>query len=132
VEAQWLRDPWTYLPDGRLVGQKIREIADSTELTSFFVMLVGPGVEKIKADKINERNVIHFMADIIEQSVEELADSRSWIGHLGRFNFFIVIEKEHLQAVTRQIRFLFEKGIQDFYHQEDAAQLSMLFYSRYR
>jgi hypothetical protein len=135
VEAQWLRNPITYLPSGILIPRKIEEIVNSTSQVSFFVKVVGfgqtkdQGIEEI--DHIKQWEIVHFVADIIEQAVEEQGNAQSWIGQEGGFNFFVVIEKDHLKPVTQQIEYLFKKGIQVFCSPAQAAQLSIVFYSQY-
>jgi len=131
VEAQWLRNPITYLPSWILIDNKIKEVANSISQTSFYVKVVGFNKSKTKDDSNKQIEIMHFIAEIIEQSVEEQGDSQSWIGHAGGFDFFIVIEKDNLKSTIQRIQFLFENGIQSFYSSAQTAQLSLVFHSQY-
>ena len=73
-----------------------------------------------------------FVADILEQAMDDNSDSKGWIGHSGE-HFFITTSKNYLESFKQQVARLFEKGIQNFcFSDDDAEKLSLTFNSKWQ
>lgn len=132
VDAQWERNNITFLPSFKLVNFKIEEIANNADQTSFYVKAIGFSHMQMTKEAGNQNiEIMRFLAEVIEQAVEEQGDAESWIGHWAGFEFVVVINKFHLKSVIQQIQSRFDSGIQAFYLPAQKEQLSLIFYSQY-
>lgn len=67
----------------------------------------------------NGDRVLQFLARIIEDCVSNEFKHESFIGHIGGDDFVVIIENYDVERIISSIIKSFQKGINDFYNEED-------------
>lgn len=66
-------------------------------------------------------DVIRFLAHIIQEAAAASAE-RVYVGHIGGDDFLFITASDNVEPVARRIIAAFERGIPDFYADEDRAR----------
>jgi len=104
-----LRDPITYLPSARLMEQKLKEVRNKPGETILFVELDNHEYVKDTLGYDDFCEVALFMADIIEQAVDEQVPN-AWIGGVASY-FIVAMPIGYRKTVRQKIQALFEENI---------------------
>ncbi len=79
---------------------------------------------------MNGDEVIKFTADIMRQTIQELGKRGDFLGHIGGDDFVAVVDYENSKKIGRNIVKNFDKGIKNFYTEEDLKKGSIRILNR--
>lgn len=68
---------------------------------------------------MNGDEVIKFTAEIMKDIIQELGKRGDFLGHIGGDDFVAVVNYENARKIGRTIVKKFDKGIKEFYNEED-------------
>ena len=104
-----LRNPTTYLPSGRLMEQKLKEVRNQSDQTILFIELDQHEYVKNTLSYEDFCELELFMADIIEQAIDENV-SNAWIGGISCY-FIVAMPVGFRSSVRQRIQTLFEQNV---------------------
>ena len=64
--------------------------------------------------------VIQFSADVLRQSLADVADDEGFVGHIGGDDFVAITEADHAEPFCKSVIDRFDDGILDYYDTADA------------
>lgn len=116
-------NPLTKLPGNYVIREQIeKRIKNGDKFTVIFTDL-----DNFKA--YNDRygigkgdEVIIFTCDVIKKAFLDSDDSSCFMGHEGGDDFILITTPEKAQVISDRVIEHFDKGIKDFYNQEDRAK----------
>ena len=79
---------------------------------------------------MNGDEVIKFTADVIKNSIQEFGKRGDFLGHIGGDDFVAVVDYENARKIGRNIAKSFDKGIKDYYNEEDLKKGSIKILNR--
>ena len=110
----------TGLPGNIQIDNELKRRISSKKL--YAVLYVDLDNFKSYNDKygfMNGDEVIKFTASIIRDSLQVLGDKRDFLGHIGGDDFVAIVDYESAKKVSRNIIKEFDKGIKQFYTEDD-------------
>jgi len=114
-----LNNPVTNLPEGGLVDERLRELADNPGWALLTVKLVNLDRFRDAYGFVASDDVVRAVALMIQNAVRDLGKPSDFIGQLTPAQFVLVISTDTLSPVAVRIRSRLEQSLDYFYPVKD-------------
>jgi DNA-binding response OmpR family regulator len=115
VFVSYLKNPVTHLPSGRLIEKKLERMLTQPDWGMVYIYL--KGLEEIYQEhELEMRDEIEkFLADMIEDAVDEYGEESDFIGHIVRDQFLIITKSERSNILKQKLSTQLPETIQNQY-----------------
>lgn len=114
-----LNNPVTNLPEGGLVDERLRELADNPGWALLVVKLVNLDRFRDAYGFVASDDVVRAVALMIQNAVRDLGSPSDFIGQLTPAQFILVISADTVSLVAARIRSRLEQSLDYFYPVKD-------------
>lgn len=114
-----LNNPVTNLPEGGLVDERLRELADNPGWALLVVKLVNLDLFRDAYGFVASDDVVRAVALMIQNAVRDLGSPSDFIGQLTPAQFILVISADTVSLVAARIRSRLEQSLDYFYPVKD-------------
>jgi PleD family two-component response regulator len=114
-----LNNPVTNLPEGGLVDERLRELADNPGWALLVVKLVNLDRFRDAYGFVASDDVVRAVALMIQNAVRDLGSPSDFIGQLTPAQFILVISADIVSPVAARIRSRLEQSLDYFYPVKD-------------
>jgi PleD family two-component response regulator len=114
-----LNNPVTNLPEGGLVDERLRELADNPGWALLVVKLVNLDLFRDAYGFVASDDVVRAVALMIQNAVRDLGSPSDFIGQLTPAQFILVIFADTVSPVAARIRSRLEQSLDYFYPVKD-------------
>lgn len=126
VRYQKLTDPVTGLPSGRLIEEQLRSLLRSSGWSLLYIGITGFELYNEVYGFLTAKYVLSFIAEILQEAVNEFGTQNDFIGHTGKDDFIVITVSDQAEAIKKAIAERFDRAVKAFYPIEDLERSYML------
>ncbi len=116
---QPLTNPVTNIPEGRLVDERLKQLASEDDWAILSVMLTGLDSFREIYGFVASDDVLRALSLMINNAMRESGSEQDFIGHLSSHEFVIISSKEQIPAIRKQIETRIGQSMEYFYPLKD-------------
>jgi GGDEF domain-containing protein len=114
-----LRQLTTRLPCGKLIEERLRALLKEKEWVLLYIGIDGYELYEARYGWKSSEQVQRFLADLIEEVVDEYSASADFIGHIGGEDFVVIISwPEKAEIIAQQLHVRFTSRVEHCYPTE--------------
>jgi hypothetical protein len=110
-------NPVTHLPSGKLIEEQFEALAIRQDWAILCIEVNGEDFKDMQGYDAKNR-LEHFIADLVEETVDEWGAPNDFMGHVGEGDFVVVTHSEKSGALSQALQTRFSRDIQQFYSLE--------------
>ncbi len=122
TERDGLTEPRTGLPTGRLLQERIQQLAHEDSWAKLEISIQNFAAFRERYDFIAADNVLGFTAHLLSEVSEELGDDDDFIGHRDTERFVFITQDDRVVSIAERIVERFDNEVKKFYSFVDYEQ----------